>query len=62
MTNQKQREESGKIYHVRMVIGRENLITSERTNELAHTLWTDLEYTPSVVKALWLCEGYGLRD
>ena len=31
--------ESGKIYHVRNVIGRENLITCGQTNELAHTLW-----------------------
>ena len=46
--------EPGKIYHVRYVIGRENLITSGRTNELTHALWT--EYTRSVAKALWLTE------
>ena len=32
-------ERPGKIYHVRNVIGREDLITSGRTNELAHALW-----------------------
>ena len=37
----KQREEPGKIYHVRNVIGRENLITCGRMNKLAHALWTD---------------------
>ena len=35
----KKRGESGKIYHMRNVIGRENLITCGQTNELAHTLW-----------------------
>ena len=43
--NGKEREESGKIYHVRNVIGRKNLITFGRTNELAHALLT--EYTCS---------------
>ena len=52
--NRKERGEPGKIYHVRNVIGRENLITSRRTNELTHALWT--EYTRSVAKALWLTE------
>ena len=33
--------ESGKINHVRCVTGRENLITSGRTNEPTHTLWSD---------------------
>ena len=31
----------GKIYHVRNVIGRENLITCGQTNELAHAVRTD---------------------
>ena len=44
----------GKIYHVRNVIGRENLITCGRTNEFALALLT--EYTRSVAKALWLTE------
>ena len=35
--NRKERGEPGKIYHVRNVIGRENLITCGRTNEL---VWT----------------------
>ena len=52
--NQKEKGEPGKIYHMRNVTGRGNLITSGRTNELAHTLWT--EYTRSIVKALWLIE------
>ena len=52
--NRKERGEPGKIYHVRNVIGSENLITSGRTNELAHVLWT--EYTCSVVEALWTTE------
>ena len=34
----KERGEPGKIYHVRNVIGRENLITCGRTNEHAHAL------------------------
>ena len=42
------------IYHVRNVIGRENLITCGRMNELTHALMT--EYTCSVAKALWLTE------
>ena len=37
----KERGELGKIYHMRNVIGRENLITCGRTNELAHAVWTD---------------------
>ena len=37
--------EPGEIYHVGNVKGTENLITSGRTNELAHALWT--EYTHS---------------
>ena len=51
----KETGEPGKIYHVRNIIGRENLITSGRMNELAHALWT--EYTCLVAKALWLTEG-----
>ena len=51
--NRKERGEPGKIYHVRNVIGRENLITCGRTNEFAHAL---TEYTRSVAKALWLTE------
>ena len=39
--NRKERGEPGKIYHVRNVIGRENLITCGRTNELAHAVWTE---------------------
>ena len=39
--NRKERREPGKIYHVRNVIGRENLITCGRTNELAHAAWTE---------------------
>ena len=34
----KEREEPGKIHHVRNVIGRENLITCGQTNELAHAV------------------------
>ena len=52
--NQKERGEPGKIYHVRNVIGRENLITYGQTNKFAHALLT--EYTRSVAKALWLTE------
>ena len=37
----KERGEPGKIYHVRNVIGRENLITCGRTNEHAHALLTE---------------------
>ena len=37
--NEKLKGKPGKIYHVRNVVGRENLITSGRTNELAHALW-----------------------
>ena len=50
--NWKERGVPGKIYHVRNVIDRENLITCGRTNELAHASLT--EYTCSVAKALWL--------
>ena len=50
----KQREEPGKIYHVRNVIGRENLITCGQTNEPTHALWT--ENVCLVVKALWPTE------
>ena len=49
--NRKERGEPGKIYHVRNVIGRENLITCGVTNELAHAVWT--EYIRLVVLALW---------
>ena len=48
----KERGEPCIIYHVRNVIGKENLITCGRMNEL--TLLT--EYTDSVAKALWLTE------
>ena len=37
----KERGEPGRIYHVRNVIGRENLITCGRTNELAHDVRTE---------------------
>ena len=37
----KERGEPGRIYHVRNVIGRENLITCGRTNKLAHAIWTE---------------------
>ena len=37
----KERGEPGRIYHVRNVIGRENLITCGQTNELAHTVRTE---------------------
>ena len=37
----KERGEPGRIYHVRNVIGRENLITCGQTNELAHAVWTE---------------------
>ena len=37
----KERGEPGRIYHVRNVIGRENLITCGRTNELAHAVRTE---------------------
>ena len=37
--------EPGKIYHMRNVTGRENLITCGQTNKLAHALLT--EYTQS---------------
>ena len=38
--NRKKRGEPGKIYHMRNVIGRENLITCGWTNEFAHALLT----------------------
>ena len=59
--NRKERGEPGKIYHVRNVIGRENLITSGQMNELAHALWT--EYTCSFAKAYCKLQkaGRGLR-
>ena len=39
-TNEKSKErgEPGRIYYVRNVVGRENLITCGRTNELAHAV------------------------
>ena len=37
----KERGEPGRIYHVRNVIGREDLITCGRTNELAHAVRTE---------------------
>ena len=46
----KKSEKSGKIYHVRNVIGRENFITCGRVNVLAYALWT--EYNRSVVQTL----------
>ena len=46
--NQKERGEPGKSFIMRETNG-ENLITSGRKNELAHTLRT--EYSRSVVKA-----------
>ena len=52
--NREERGEPGKIYHVRNVIGRENLITCGRTNELAHAVWT--EYIRSAAIALWPTE------
>ena len=39
--NRKEGGEPDKIYHVRNVIGREDLITCGRTNKLAHAVWTD---------------------
>ena len=58
MCKQKNRKERGgepsKIYHMRNISGRDNLITFGRTNELAHALLT--EYTCSVAEALWLTE------
>ena len=47
--NQKGRGKPDKVYTVRNVIGRENLITSGWMNELTHALWT--EYTHSLAKA-----------
>ena len=37
----KERGEPGRIYHVRNVIGRENLITCGRMNELTHAVRTE---------------------
>ena len=55
MKNKMERESLVKIYHVRNIIGRENLITCGQTNELAHAILT--EYTRSIVKAfIWLTE------
>ena len=48
----KERGEPGKIFPVRNIIDRENLITCGRMNKVAHTLWT--ECTRLVAKALWL--------
>ena len=39
--NRRKGGEPGRIYHVRNVIGRENLITCGRTNEVAHAVWTE---------------------
>ena len=39
---------------MRNILGRDNLITFGRTNELAHALLT--EYTCPVAEALWLTE------
>ena len=38
--NWKEREEPGKIYHMRNIIDRKNSITCGQTNELAHTVKT----------------------
>ena len=46
----KKKWKSGKIYHVRNVIGRENFITCGRVNVLVYALWT--EYNRSVVLTL----------
>ena len=40
----KERGEPGRIYHVRNVIGREDLITCGRTNELAHAVRTEYSF------------------
>ena len=37
----KERGEPGRIYHMRNVIGRENLITCGQTNEFAHAVRTE---------------------
>ena len=50
----KGRGEPGKIFHVRNVTGRENLITCGWTNELVHVLLTD--YTLLLVQ-LWKLYG-----
>lgn len=55
MKNRKERGEPGSIYHVRNVTGGEDLVTYEQTNELDYTLL--IEYTHSVMKALWLTES-----
>ena len=39
--NRRKGGEPGRIYHVRNVIGRENLITCGRTNELSHAVRTE---------------------
>ena len=46
--NRKERGEPGKIYHMRNIVSRENLITCGWTNELAHAAWT---YSHSIVIA-----------
>ena len=51
--NWKERGKPGEIYHVRNVIGRENLITSGQTNELAHAVWTG-----TVVQLQYLLYGW----
>ena len=51
------------MYHMRNVIGRENLITCGPTNELAHALLTDLASFPgpkrrrrkNLVSAVYTC-------
>ena len=50
MKNRKERGEPGKIYHVKNIIGRENLITCGHTNELAHAVWTDTVHADTVVQ------------
>ena len=47
----KERGEPGRIYHVRNVIGKENLITCGRTNELTHTVRTECS-----CNSLWATE------
>ena len=52
--NRKEGGEPGKIYHVRNVIGRENLMTCGHKNELAHAVWTEGAYSHSVAIAfIW---------
>ena len=50
----KKRGEPGRIYHVTNVIGRQNLITCGRTNELAHAVRT--EYSSDS----FMADGMGL--